>query len=197
MLELLAPELEVIYVGEDGVDHGGLSVNWFEEVGQALVNGAELDDGPSLLFMGKSSKMLIPRPCKTEGLSDNEERCRGLLLAGRFLALGVVHGGRPLPCPLSPLVAKYILGYTVDKSDLERVDPAFYRERIAPLLKNKGLAQLEEDLGEPLTFVSVPTEFRQKPVELKPGGADIIVTEANLAEYLQLLCDAFLCNEIR
>jgi hypothetical protein len=197
-LELLAPGISIEYVDEKGVDYGGLALDWFEEMGQALVKGAEDDDGDSLLFLGKSSRMLIPRPgrCKVAE-STEEDRYRNLLLAGRFLALGVVHGGRPLPFPLSPLVCKYILGCTVDKSDLKRLDPDFYRARVEPLLQKGGLARLEEDLGEPLTFVSASTEFRPEPEELEIGGANTIVTEENLPRYLQLLCDAFLCHEIR
>lgn len=202
-LELLAPGLEVTYDGEEGIDYGGLAMDWFEEVGQALVNGADKEDGDSLLSVGLSSRMLIPRPSRSccqeesDSLPGDAERFRGLLLTGRFLALGVVHGGRPLPIPLSPLVCKYILGCRIDKSDLQSLDPDFYRERVEPLLRHGGLSQLEADLGEPLTFVSVPTECRPEPQELEPGGAERIVTEANLAHYLQLLCDAFLCNEIR
>merc|ERR1712125_16269 len=45
--------------------------------------------------------------------------------------------------------------------------------------------------------MSVPTELRPEPEELEPGGACKEVTEENLPQYLQLLCDAFLCNEIR
>lgn len=196
--ELLAPRIRVEYVNEKGDDYGGLALDWFDEMGQALVKGAEDDDGDSLLFLGKSSRMLIPRPGKRKTADCTEEdRYRNLFLAGRFLALGVVHGGRPLPFPLSPLVCKYILGLTVDKSDLKRLDPDFYRARVAPLLQKDGLARMEEALGEPLTFLSAPTEFRQEPEELEPGGSNTIVTEENLPRYLQLLCDAFLCHEIR
>ena len=35
-------------------------------------------------------------------------RFRDLLLAGRFLALAVLHGGRPLPLPLSPFLGNEV-----------------------------------------------------------------------------------------
>jgi len=194
-VELLAPGLSITYEGELGVDEGGITRDWFDALGEAMVEGSEDDQGTSLLALGKSSRMLIPRPARS-GAAD-EARCRELLLAGRFLALGAVHGGRPLPLPLSPLVCKYIVGEPVDMADVERLDPAFYRERVAPLLRQGGLAELEAALGEPLTFVSVPTELRPVPEELAPAGSTRQVTEANLTLYLQLLCEAFLCSEIR
>jgi len=98
---------------------------------------------------------------------------------------------------LSPLVCKYIIGVPVDMDDMQRVDQAFYQSRVAPLLKPGGIAEMEAALGEPLTFVSVPTELRPEPEDLEPGGASIAVTKSNLPRYLQLLCDAFLCSEIR
>merc|ERR1712129_470323 len=52
-------------------------------------------------------------------------------------------------------------------------------------------------LCEPLTFVSAVSEFCPHPEELKPDGANLVVTEQNKAEYVQLLCEAYLCGGIR
>jgi len=199
--ELLAPRLLVSYVGEDGVDAGGLALDWFDAVGRELTAGAEDADSSSLFALGLSSRMLIPRPHAVGARGQGEEdgrlrRGRQLLAAGRFLALGVVHGGRPLTLPISPLICKYILGGSVGLADVELLDPAFYRERVAPLLVPGGLAALNGALVEPLAFLSVPTE-RRPAEELVPGGSARVVTEENVAEYLQLLCEAFLCSEIR
>ncbi|CAK0795249.1 unnamed protein product, partial [Prorocentrum cordatum] len=105
--ELLAPRLLVSYVGEDGVDAGGLALDWFDAVGRELTAGAEDADSSSLFALGLSSRMLIPRPHAVGARGQGEEdgrlrRGRQLLAAGRFLALGVVHGGRPLTLPISP-----------------------------------------------------------------------------------------------
>ena len=55
-------------------------------------------------FSPRSFRMLIPRPV---GYAEEREgRFRDLLLAGRFLALSVLHGGRPLPLPLSPSLGR-------------------------------------------------------------------------------------------
>eukprot|EP00928_Gymnodinium_smaydae_P036467 TRINITY_DN25485_c0_g1_i1.p1 TRINITY_DN25485_c0_g1~~TRINITY_DN25485_c0_g1_i1.p1 ORF type:complete len:679 (+),score=168.79 TRINITY_DN25485_c0_g1_i1:38-2074(+) len=214
--ELLAADLAITYAGEDGVDGGGLARDWFYSLGWELSCDADSDEGTSLLALGKSSRLLIPRPGGpggapgavggAEGSCDDrrhsadeaeERRCRRLLLTGRFLALSVVHGGRPLTMPLSPLICKYVVGAPVELDDVAELDPDFFRERIAPLLAPGGLADVEAALGEPLTFVSVPTEMRPQPEALEPGGASRAVTAENLTRYIQLLCEDFLCGEIR
>lgn len=84
----------------------------------------------------------------------------------------------------------------VAPKDMKCLAPDFYRQRLLPLLKLGGLAEVEAALQEPLTFMSAPTELRQSE-ELEPGGAQRHVTEENLERYLMLLCEAFLCSELR
>lgn len=195
LIEFLAPTLTVKFRGEEGEDRGGVTQDWFSSVGQALAQDAGDDASLSVFAMGKSSRMLIPRPVGKDA-DDKEGRFRDLFLAGRFLALAVLHGGRPLPLPLSPLVCKYMVGKPVDLEDVKCLDLDFYRQRVAPLLQPEGLSEVEAALGEPLTFLSVPTELRPAE-ELEPGGSERVVTEENLDRYLMLLCEAFLCGELR
>mmetsp|Transcript_55807 Transcript_55807/g.130278 ORF Transcript_55807/g.130278 Transcript_55807/m.130278 type:complete len:641 (-) Transcript_55807:67-1989(-) len=196
-LELLAPKLLMQYTGEEAEDQGGVAQDWFSAVGNALAADAGDDGSTSILATGKSSRMLIPRPvlCK-ESDGSAEGRYQDLFLCGRFLALAVLHGGRPLPMPLSPLVCKYLVGAPVELSDVKRLDCDFYRQRVEPLTRPNGLEEVEAALGEPLTFVSAPTELRPAE-ELEEGGANCLVTAQNLPRYLRLLCDAFLCGELR
>lgn len=197
--ELLAPEIMVTFAGEsDG--NSNLVLDWFSSLGSVMVDDAGSDAGSSFLALGKSSKMLIPRPVpksSSRDVEEDERLYRNMRLLGRFLALGVVNGGRPLPMPLSTLVCKYIVGDRVDMADMRWLDPTFFEEHVAPLVSAGGLAGVEARHGKPLTFVSVPTELRPEPEELEPGGATTTVTNENLSRYLQLLCDSFLCSEIR
>lgn len=114
-VEFLAP-LTVRYLGEEGQDRGGVTQDWFSAVGRALTEGAQQDDSESVFCVGKSSRMLIPRPVGPCG--DREKRFRDLFLAGRFLALAVLHSGQPLPLPLSPLVCKYMVGKPIDLEEM-------------------------------------------------------------------------------
>jgi len=195
-LELLAPKLRIEYAGEQAQDQGGVAQDWFCGVGHALAADAGSDESASILTMGASSRMLIPRPVRKEADDSAEGRYRDLFVCGRFLALATLHGGRPLPMPLSPFVCKYLVGAPVELSDMKLLDSDFYRQRVEPLLSPDGLEEVEAALGEPLTFLSVPTELRPAE-ELEPGGACRKVTKENLHRYLVLLCEAFLCSELR
>eukprot|EP00439_Symbiodinium_sp_Y106_P020360 s6261_g2.t1 len=117
--------------------------------------------------------------------------------------------GRPLPMPL--FVCKYLVGAPVELSDMKLgtsslkskelrapklLDGDFYRQRVEPLLSPDGLEEVEAALGEPLTFLSVPTELRPAEERAKaiPRAA---ACEESESVYLVLLCEAFLCSELR
>mmetsp|Transcript_37968 Transcript_37968/g.118459 ORF Transcript_37968/g.118459 Transcript_37968/m.118459 type:complete len:265 (+) Transcript_37968:821-1615(+) len=115
---------------------------------------------------------------------------------GRFMALAVFHQ-HPLPLSFSLILCKHLLRVPVGMEDVRQVDPEFYQGRVAQVLREGGPAALEAALGEPLTFVSAPTELRPFAEELKPGGEREVVTEETKTEYVQLLCEARLCGGIR
>jgi len=88
---------------------------------------------------------------------------------------------------------KAVFGYTIELADLESVDPELYTKRIqyleTSLYSSRDGMQLA-DLG--LTFVDDSNDEAYTAgggvasVELKPGGAEVEVTEENKAEYLQV-----------
>lgn len=196
--ELLAPGMSVHFLGELGADAGGLTRDWFDSVARALAVGTDEVSGSSLLTTAPD-QTLIPRPVGLdhgEVLEEDHEKYKSLMALGRFLALAV-YRERPLPLSFSLVACKHLLSVPVGMADVERLDPEFYRGRVEAVLKENGLADLEAVLGEPLVFMSAPTELRPQPDELKPGGATIAVTDATKAEYVQLLCEAYLCNGMR
>eukprot|EP00928_Gymnodinium_smaydae_P029444 TRINITY_DN22179_c0_g4_i1.p1 TRINITY_DN22179_c0_g4~~TRINITY_DN22179_c0_g4_i1.p1 ORF type:complete len:1019 (+),score=165.02 TRINITY_DN22179_c0_g4_i1:74-3130(+) len=85
-------------------------------------------------------------------------------------------------------------------SDLEE-EWIWYNENelfdMHPETNQSGLEELNEALGEPLTFLSASTPHQPEPMELKPGGRELLVTDANKYEYTQLLCEAYLCGAVR
>lgn len=195
---LAMDRMSVSYVGELGVDGGGLTRDWFYTLGLLLGEGSEKDNAFSALALGHCTRMLIPRPFLVADRNEGgKDRLHELVLVGRFLALGAVFGGQPLPVALSVLICKYILGLTVLQEDVRDVDPEFFRVRVMPLFQEGGVAEMEVALGEPLTFVSAPTQLFPSPVELLPGGASQVVTNENVKLYVRLLSEAYLCSEIR
>lgn len=196
--ELLAPKMSVSFEGEQGIDMGGPTRDWFDTVALRLAQGAGDVRGSSLLATAPD-RTLIPRPIAgpTEAVSQgNKERYSELMALGKFIALAIFRD-RPLPLSFSLIACKHFLEVPVGMDDVHRLDPDFFRLRVAQVMKNGGLTEMQEALGEPLYFLSAPTELRPEPAELKPGGAQIIVTEENKAEYIQLLCEAYLCGDIR
>mmetsp|Transcript_16011 Transcript_16011/g.37758 ORF Transcript_16011/g.37758 Transcript_16011/m.37758 type:complete len:763 (-) Transcript_16011:205-2493(-) len=191
--QLLAPHLMVQFQGEHGVDAGGLRRDWFESVSRALLDGAGDDSGDSLLALHED-QTLLPRPRGGKGKSD--ERDKQLWAVGVFLALALYHS-QPLPLSFSLIACKFFCGRKVGMGDVQRLDPDFYRSRIEAVLKPGGLQELNEALGERLTWVSAPTRLQKEPEELIEEGRQLFVTDDNKQKYVEALCEAYLCAGIR
>lgn len=191
--ELLAPYMVVFFEGEEGFDAGGLTRDWFDSMAKAFNELAE--DGNTGILTTAPDGTLTLRP-KASDEREHPNKFRSIIALGRFLALAVFRE-RPLPLSFSLLLCKHILKTPVGMDDVRRLDPMFYQHRVETVLREDGLAEMEAALGEPLTFMSAPTEFRRVPEELVPGGEQRLVTEDNKKQYLQLLCEHYLCGDIR
>jgi len=195
--ELLAPKIHVSFKSEAGLDGGGLTRDWFDSMSKALHEGADDLEAGSLLVFGQDHA-LIPRPSVSDVsvAGEDQEKFRFLWSVGRFIAVAIFHKNH-LPLSFSYIVCKYFLKVPVSMRDVQQLDPVFYKNRVEQVLKEGGVDEMETMLGEPLFFMSAPTEHRPQPEELKPDGANIRVTEENKTEYIQLLCEAYLCGGIR
>jgi len=189
--ELLAPTLTVGFQGEQGIDAGGLSKDWFDSVARALAEGSATG-GP--LAMAPDGA-LVPGPVRGSGAL-LVAGLRGLLATGRFLALAVLREC-PLPILLSSLTCKNLLLMPLCTEDVCRFDHDFFHHRVERTLREEGVAELQQALCEPATFVSAPNSFHCQPQELLPGGEQIEVAEDNKHEYLRLLCESHLCGFAR
>jgi E3 ubiquitin-protein ligase HUWE1 len=86
---------------------------------------------------------------------------------------------------------KHMLGKKVDSSDMEALDPDFYKN-LQWMLDNSIEGVLD------LTFSADTDEFgRVKVVDLKPGGRDIEVTDDNKLEYVSLMCEHQMSHGIK
>ncbi|KAL7987871.1 hypothetical protein Chor_006790 [Crotalus horridus] len=87
---------------------------------------------------------------------------------------------------------KHILGIPVNYQDVASIDPE-YAKNLQWILDNDI-----NDLGLELTF-SVETDVfgAMEEVPLKPGGASIIVTQENKAEYVQLVTELRMTRAIQ
>jgi len=88
---------------------------------------------------------------------------------------------------------KHVLGQEVTYTDMEDLDPEYYKNLKWLLEENID----ETDLFENYFVYEAEELGRMVFKELIPGGKDIRVTEANKMEYVQGICDMKLTNNIR
>jgi len=183
--------LRVQFVGEEGVDMGGVRKDFMDCFAAALTRPEaaplSLVEPVCILGLGADSTWR-PAPC-------DEEHQSFLWAFGRLLALALVYRC-PCPVPMSCLVFKCLLGTPLRPGDVRQLDPDFWHHRVKPLLEEGGAELRQKELREwcmdPLVFTSADGGR-----ELKEGGADILVTEGNRKEYAQLLCEDFLIGSVR
>ncbi|MED6257408.1 E3 ubiquitin-protein ligase huwe1 [Ataeniobius toweri] len=110
---------------------------------------------------------------------------------GRVVAKAV-YDNRLLECYFTRSFYKHILGKSVRYTDMESEDYPFFQ----------GLVYLLENdvstMGYELTFSTEVQEFGVCEVrDLKPNGANIVVTEENKKEYVHLVCQMKMTGAIR
>ncbi|KAJ1913529.1 putative E3 ubiquitin-protein ligase [Tieghemiomyces parasiticus] len=164
----LKKKLRVSFVGEDGVDAGGLTKEWFLLLLRDLFNPLH-----SMFVQEDESQAFYFNPASFETTDQ-------YFLAGVIFGLAIYNSiildvRLPLAC------YKKLLGVPVGLRDLRDLRPSLAR----------GLQQLLEYPGDDveelfsLTF-AVPTAAygERRLVPLVPGGAELPVTRANRAEYV-------------
>ncbi|DBA04905.1 TPA: hypothetical protein N0F65_006907 [Lagenidium giganteum] len=171
-LEHIHYPMRIEFVGEVGIDAGGLQREWF-----AILFSKLLDDSLGLFMLcHRNNQSVCINPNSIECTSDHLLYFRGIgRLIGRALLEGhIMHARLALP------ILKHILGVPVTFSDLMYVDPEVYNS-MKWIRDNSDVDALD------LTF-SV-TECRDGGayvIDLVPGGRDVPVTDENKQEYLQL-----------
>uniref|UniRef100_K3X0G7 HECT-type E3 ubiquitin transferase n=1 Tax=Globisporangium ultimum (strain ATCC 200006 / CBS 805.95 / DAOM BR144) TaxID=431595 RepID=K3X0G7_GLOUD len=164
--------LRIEFIGEVGIDAGGLQREWFSILFSKL-----LDDSLGL-FMNchRNNNSVAINPNSIECTADHLLYFRGIgRLVGRALLEGHVMQAR-----LCLPILKHFLGVPITFSDLQYVDPEIYNS-MKWIRENDDVDALE------LTFCV--TEIRnERPfiIDLVPGGRDLAVTDANKLEYLHL-----------
>ena len=172
----------------------GVRREWFNVVADELL---QPDCG---LFLSKDGgRTLQPNPHSQ--LAAGADHLSHFCLLGRVTGLAVYHK-EPLPAHWSSAFIKAVCGFSVTLEDVESVDPELYGKRLA-YLRDGGYASRDgielADLGLVFTDDSNAEEYSAAgaAIELKPGGAEVEVTEENKAEYLQLFAEHRLVGAIR
>ncbi|XP_072095846.1 probable E3 ubiquitin-protein ligase HECTD2 [Mobula birostris] len=187
----LKKKLKVTFVGEAGLDMGGLTKEWF----LLLIRQIFQSDYGMFQYQRDSGFYWFSN-FKREGYS--EFRLVGALM-GLALYNGITLDVRFPPCcykkllspPVAPCDQNTAVGIaTLTLDDLHQLMPAL-ADGLLALINYEG--NVEEDFGS--TFQVFQEEFGTvKSYNLKPGGDKILVTNQNRQEYVHLYVD-FLLNK--
>ncbi|CAH2033422.1 unnamed protein product [Thlaspi arvense] len=184
----LKGRLNVQFQGEEGIDAGGLTREWYQ-----LLSRVIFDKGALLFTTVGNDATFQPNPnsvYQTEHLSYFK-------FVGRMVAKALFDG-QLLDVYFTRSFYKHILGVKVTYHDIEAVDPDYYKN-LKWLLENDVNDILDltfsMDADEEKHILYEKTEVTD--YELKPGGRNIRVNEETKHEYVDLVAGHILTNAIR
>ncbi|OAX42845.1 HECT-domain-containing protein [Rhizopogon vinicolor AM-OR11-026] len=170
----LKRRLVIKFEGEDGLDYGGVSREWF------FLISHEIFDPSYGLFRYSAHDNYTLQINWMSGI--NPEHLNYFKFIGRCLGLAIFHR-RFLDAYFVPSFYKMILGKKSTLDDLEGIDADLHRSLVW-MLENDITDVLDE------TFTSTEDRFGEiVEVELKPDGGNVPVTEDNKKEYVEAVVE--------
>ncbi|KFY67983.1 hypothetical protein V497_00118 [Pseudogymnoascus sp. VKM F-4516 (FW-969)] len=180
--EMKFGKLSIRFHGEEGVDAGGVTREWFQ------VLSRQMFDPGYALFIPVSSDRTTFHPNLTSSI--NPEHLMFFKFIGRVIGKAL-YEGRVLDCHFSRAVYKRILGKAVSVKDMESLDPEYYKS-VVWMLENDITDIISESFSvDNDKFGVVET------VDLIPNGRNIPVTEENKHEYVRLMVEFKLTGSVQ
>ncbi|KAI0161513.1 hypothetical protein GGR57DRAFT_360740 [Xylariaceae sp. FL1272] len=180
--EMKFGKLNIRFHGEEGVDAGGVTREWFQ------VLARQMFDANYALFVPVSSDRTTFHPNKLSGI--NDEHLMFFKFIGRVIGKAL-YEGRLLECYFSRAVYKRILGKPVSVKDMESFDPEYYKS-LSWMLDNDITDIITE------TFSVEDDEFGVTKIEdLCENGRSIPVTEDNKHDYVRLVVEHKLLSSVK
>ncbi|KAL5714333.1 HECT-type E3 ubiquitin transferase [Ranunculus cassubicifolius] len=184
----LKGRLTVHFQGEEGIDAGGLTREWYQ-----LLSRVIFDKGALLFTTVGNDSTFQPNPnsvYQTEHLSYFK-------FVGRVVGKALFDG-QLLDVHFTRSFYKHILGVKVTYHDIEAIDPDYFKN-LKWMLENDISDILDltfsMDADEEKLILYEKTEVTD--YELIPGGRNIRVTEENKHEYVDLVAEHRLTTAIR
>ncbi|KAF9036746.1 hypothetical protein BJ165DRAFT_1505667 [Panaeolus papilionaceus] len=178
----LKKRLMIKFDGEDGLDYGGLSREFFFLLSHEMFNPFYC------LFEYSAHDNYTLQINPASGV--NPEHLNYFKFIGRCLGLGIFHR-RFLDAYFIVSFYKMILKKKVTLADLESVDAELHR----------GMTwMLENDITDVIddTFTTTEERFGEMvTIELKPGGGDVPVTEENKKEYVEHIVEYRISRRVK
>jgi E3 ubiquitin-protein ligase HUWE1 len=175
-------KLSIRFHGEEGVDAGGVTREWFQ------VLSRQMFDPGYALFIPVSSDRTTFHPNQLSSI--NEEHLMFFKFIGRIIGKAL-YEGRVLDCHFSRAVYKRILGKPVSVKDMESLDPDYYKSLVW---------MLENDITDIITetFSVDNDKFGVvETIDFIENGRNIPVTEENKHEYVRLMVEWRLTGSVK
>ncbi|VUZ39640.1 unnamed protein product [Hymenolepis diminuta] len=168
--EILMHRLWIEFLGEKGLDYGGVQREWFFLLSREMFN-------PYYgLFEYSAADNYTLQINPLSGLA-NENHLRYFKFIGRVCGMAVYHGKLVDSFFIRPFY-KMMLGRKIGLKDMESVDSEYYRS--LKYILDSDPRDLE------LTFAVDEEHFGETfEVELIPNGKNILVTNANKRDYIE------------
>lgn len=167
-------KLRVQFIGEEGMDAGGLTREWYTLLAREMFN-------PNYALFIPSANAVAFQPNSMSYI--NSEHLEFFKFVGRIIGKAICDG-YSLDLYFTRSFYKHILGQEVNYQDMEDLDPDFYKSLKFLLEINLNESELHE-----YYFAIEMEEFGKLQVkELVSGGKSIRVTEDNKMEYIKLVC---------
>ncbi|KPI93858.1 hypothetical protein RR46_13023 [Papilio xuthus] len=169
----LRRRLYIIFRGEEGLDYGGVSREWFFLLSHEVLNPMYC----LFEYANKNNYSLQINPASYV----NPDHLLYFKFIGRFIAMALYHG-RFIYSGFTMPFYKRMLNKKLTMKDIESIDPEFYNSLV--WIRDNDI----DECGLEMWF-SVDFEVLGQVIhhELKPAGDKERVTEANKEQYLQLV----------
>ncbi|EEB08695.1 HECT domain containing protein [Schizosaccharomyces japonicus yFS275] len=180
--ELLHARLSIKFEGEEGVDAGGITREWFQVVTHQMLN-------PNYaLFSPSPTDPNTFHPNKTSAV--NPEHLSYFRFVGRLLGKALFDE-RLLDCHFSNAVYKALLNKPISLNDIDSLDTN-YSKSLHWMLENNITDVITETFS-----VETDTFGVHKVIDLVPNGQSINVTEENKRDYVHLLTEYHLKSSVQ
>lgn len=181
----LVRKLKVSFDGEEGIDSGGLTKDWYLSISKAIVSSGmfrEVGDGLEI-----NPNWRVLESAALPGI-DPSDSLRETLAHYRFVGLLIgkaIYDRHNMLLPFSHVFYKILRNDTLRLEDLERIDPRLHKS-LSWMIEHS----VEGVLFETFSVVhSVKSAFgdTEEVIDLCERGRDRDVDDVNKVEYVQLL----------
>jgi E3 ubiquitin-protein ligase HUWE1 len=180
--EMKFGKLSIRFHGEEGVDAGGVTREWFQVISRQMFNA------DYALFVPVASDRTTFHPNRLSSI--NPEHLMFFKFIGRIIGKAL-YEGRVLDCHFSRAVYKQIMGKQVNLKDMETLDLEYYKS--LEWMMNNDITDIITE-----TFsVEVEAFGEMQVVDLIENGREIPVTEENKHEYIRLITEHRLLGSVK